>query len=77
MYSAVAQCFNSLGPIPSQPLDFVGSSDERASNTSVSDNDILHRQDGGRGRVPMSGRENKLLVKTEWKKVFFQCQRLH
>ena len=28
MYSAEAQCFNSLGPILSQPLDFVGSRDE-------------------------------------------------
>ena len=37
----------SLEPIPSQPLDFVGSSDERASNTSESDHvkDIVHMQE--------------------------------
>ena len=61
IYSAEAQCLISLGPIPSQPLDFVGSSDERASNTSVSENIKVQMQDEGRG---MSGREKELSVKT-------------
>ena len=61
----MAQCLISLEPIPSQPLDFVGSSDERASNTSESVKDIVHKQEGGMGRVLMSGREKELPVKTE------------
>ena len=51
MYSAEAQCFNSLRPIPSQPLDFVGSRDERASSTSKSENLEVQMHDEGRGRV--------------------------
>ena len=69
MYSAEAQCFNSLGPIPSQPLDFVGSRDERASSTSEPENLEVQMHDEGRGRVLMFGRGKELLVKTEWKKV--------
>ena len=68
MYSAKAQCFNSLGLVPSEPLDFVGSSDERASSTSESDNDKVHIHDEGRGILLMFGREKELSVKTEWKK---------
>ena len=36
-----------------------------ASNTSESVKDTLHKLEGGRGRVLMSGREKALLVKTE------------
>ena len=58
-----------MEPIPSQPLDLVGSSDETASNTSESVKDILHKHEGGMGRILMSGREKELLVKTERKEV--------
>ena len=33
---------SSLGPISSQPLDFVGSSEDSALKTSESENDIEH-----------------------------------
>ena len=42
----MAQCLSSLGPIPSQPLDFVGSSEDSALKTSESEKDIEHKQDG-------------------------------
>ena len=58
-----------MGPIWSQPLDFVGSSDEIASKISVSENVRVHMHDGGRGRVLKFGREKELQVKTELKKV--------
>ena len=54
-----------MGPILSQPVDFVQSSDERASNTSESENDKLHKHNEGRGRVLMFGREKELPAKTE------------
>ena len=44
-----------------------GSSDERASNTSESDSDIVHMHDGGSCRELMLGREKELPVKAEWK----------
>ena len=65
IYRAEAQCLISLGPISSQPLAFVGSSDERASKTSVSENVKVQMQDGGMGRVSRFGREKELSVKTE------------
>ena len=65
MYSAKAQCFISLEPIPSHPLDLVGLSDNRASRTSESDSDILHMHDEGSCRELMSGREKELPVNTE------------
>ena len=67
MYSARAQCFRSLGPISSQPLDFIGSRDESILNTSESESLKVQMHDEGRGRVLMFGREKELLVKTEWK----------
>ena len=54
--------------MPSQPLDVVGSSDETASNTPESVKDTVHMQEGGRGRVLMSGREKELPVETAWVK---------
>jgi hypothetical protein len=63
----------SLGPISSQPLAFVGSSDDRASKTSVSVNVKVQMQDEGMGRVLKCGREKELSVKTEWKKVLKSC----
>ena len=55
-----------MGPIPSQPLDLVGSSDERASNTSKADSDIIvHMHDGGSCRELILGREKELPVKIE------------
>ena len=65
----MAQCLSSLGPIPSQPLDFVGSSEDSALKTSESEKDIEHKQDGDSGMESMFGRMNGLLVKTEWKKL--------
>lgn len=59
-----------MGPIPSQPLDFVGSRFERASNTSESENLEVQIHDEGREKVLVLGIEKELLVKTEWKKVF-------
>ena len=53
--------------MPSQPLDLVGSSDERASNTSEADSDIVHMHDGGSCRELILGREKELPVKTELK----------
>ena len=64
----MAQCLSSLGLIPSQPLDFVGSSEDSALKTSESEKDIEHKQDGDSGMESMFGRMNGLLVKTEWKK---------
>ena len=40
-------CFIILEPIPSQSLNFVESSDERALNTSESVKDTLHTHEGG------------------------------
>lgn len=51
--------------MPSHPLDFVGSSDEMASNTSVSEKVKEQMQEEGRGRELIFGREKELLVKTE------------
>ena len=64
----MAQCLSSLGLIPSQPLDFVGSSEDSALKTSECEKDIEHKQDGDSGMESMFGRMNGLLVKTEWKK---------
>ena len=58
----MAQCLSSLGPIPSQPLDFVGSSEDSALKTSESEEDIEHKQDGDSGMESMFGRMNGLLV---------------
>ena len=65
----MAQCLSSLGPIPSQPLDFVGSSEDSALKTSESEKDIEYKRDGDSGMESMFGRMNGLLVKTEWKKL--------
>ena len=54
----MAQCLSSLGPIPSQPLDFVGSSEDSALKTSESEKDIGHKQDGDSGMESMFGRMN-------------------
>ena len=57
MYRASAQCFRSLGPIPSGPVDLVTSRELRASSTSSWDickslmKDVIdegNRSEGGR-----------------------------
>ena len=55
--------------MPSHPLDFVGSSDEMASYTSVSVMVKEQIQEEGMGRVLILGNKTELLVNTEWKKV--------
>ena len=53
----MAQCLSSLGPIPSQPLDFVGSSEDSALRTSESENSGVATQGhAGARALATSGR---------------------